>query len=186
MIIGLTGTNAAGKGTVATYLRRKGFKYYSLSDELRSLLRKKKVKATRSNMITWGNHYRSKKGNGYLATLAIMKMADGKAIVDSIRNPGEITELKKLTGFYLIAVDAPPRVRFERARRRMSLRDQKTYGEFVASQKKELSGKGPEQQLNACMKRADFRISNGSDLSNLYKKVDATIRKIPDKDDIKR
>lgn len=180
MIIGLTGTNAAGKGTVAGYLRKKGFRYYSLSDELRALLRKRKIKATRNNMIFWGNHYRSKKGNGCLAALAVRKMGAGNAVVDSIRNPGEIAELKKLRDFYLIAVDAPLRVRFERARKRMSLRDQKTYREFVASQKKELSGKGPEQQLAACMKKADFRISNGSDLSNLYKKIDSTLRGIND------
>ena len=41
MIVGLTGTYAAGKGTVAEYLIGRGFQYYSLSDELRLLLREK-------------------------------------------------------------------------------------------------------------------------------------------------
>ena len=178
MIIGLTGTNASGKGTVAEYLRRKGFRHYSLSDELRSLLKRRKVEATRENLILWGRHYRSEKGNGYLAERVIRKIAGGKTVVDSIRNPGEIAELKKLKDFYLIAIDAPAKTRFERARKRMSRRDQKSYEDFVANQKKELSGKGSEQNLDACIKEANFRIVNDSDLSELYKKIDATLREI--------
>ena len=180
MIIGLTGTNASGKGMVAEYLRKKGFRYHSLSDELRSLLRRRKIKPTRNNLIVWGNYYRSKKGNGYLASKVVRKLSGRNAVIDSIRNPGEITELKKLKGFHLIAIDAPLKIRFERARKRMSRRDQKTYGEFVAAQKRELSGKGPEQQLRACMKKADFKISNGSGLDNLYKKIGSTIIRIND------
>ena len=180
MIIGLTGTNASGKGTVAEYLRKRGFRYHSLSDELRSLLRRRKIKPTRNNLIVWGNYYRSKKGNGYLASKVVRKLSGRNAVIDSIRNPDEIAELKKLKGFHLISADAPFKVRYERAGKRMSRRDQKTDGEFVAAQKRELSGKGPEQQLRACMKKADFRISNGSDLDKLYKKIDSTIRIIND------
>ena len=38
IIIGLTGENCAGKGTVADYLVQKGFYYYSLSDTIREEL----------------------------------------------------------------------------------------------------------------------------------------------------
>ena len=37
-IIGLTGRNAAGKGTVATMLKKRSFEYHSLSDTLRNEL----------------------------------------------------------------------------------------------------------------------------------------------------
>ena len=39
MIIGLTGENCAGKGTVADYLKKKGFYYLSLSDVIREELK---------------------------------------------------------------------------------------------------------------------------------------------------
>ena len=39
-LIGLTGTNGAGKGEVAAYLMKKGYAYVSLSDEIRDELRR--------------------------------------------------------------------------------------------------------------------------------------------------
>ena len=174
MIIGLTGTNASGKGTLAKYLVKKGFSYYSLSDELRQLMEERNIVATRENLIKEGTKYRSEQGRGYLATLVIKKI-EGNAVVDSVRNLGEIEELRKLENFYLIAIDAPVGIRFQRAKKRMSSRDQKTFEEFVAKQKEELAGKGSEQQLVVCMEKADFKIINDSDLKNLYKKMDAIL-----------
>ncbi|MBS3133584.1 AAA family ATPase [Candidatus Woesearchaeota archaeon] len=178
MILGLTGTNASGKSTVAKYFVKKGFAYYSLSDELRALLKKRKIPATRENLIEAGKHYRERYGNGYLAAVVAKKIGKKKAVVDSIRNLGEVAELRKIKGFILIAVDAPVKMRFERARKRMSRRDQKTFFEFTAKEKEELHGKGAGQQIAACMKKADFKINNNLSLGNLYKKMEATLRKI--------
>ena len=179
MIIGLTGTNASGKGSAADYLVKKGFNHYSLSDELRSLLRKRKIPATRANLIEAGRYYREKFGRGYLASIAARKIAKNQnAAIDSIRNLGEIKELKKLRNFYLVALDAPLRLRFERARKRMSRRDQRTFREFAAREKEELYGRGPEQQIMACMRRADFIINTRGGYEKLYNKLEAILAKI--------
>ena len=98
MIIGLTGTNASGKSTVAKYLVRKGFEYHSLSDELRLLLKKRKISATRDNLIKAGKYYRKRHGRGYLASI-VSKKIKKKAVVDSIRNLGEVVELRKIKSF---------------------------------------------------------------------------------------
>ena len=50
MIIALTGKNASGKGETATYLKSKGFSYYSLSDELREELKEKGIEERRKKM----------------------------------------------------------------------------------------------------------------------------------------
>ena len=42
-IIGLTGRNAAGKGTVADLLKKRDFIYHSLSDTLREELSKRNM-----------------------------------------------------------------------------------------------------------------------------------------------
>ncbi len=172
MIIGLTGTNASGKSSVADYLAGKGFSAYSLSDELRLLLKKSRVAATRENLIKAGKHYREKHGRGYLASLVRKKLRGKNAVVDSIRNLGEVAELMKERTFFLVAVDAPVKIRFQRARKRMSRRDQKTFSEFVAREKEELYGKGAGQQIMACMKKADFRIDTKDGYEKLYKKID--------------
>ena len=51
MIIGLTGTNGSGKGTVAEFLKQEGFRYHSLSDELRGVLHQQQVEITLPNLI---------------------------------------------------------------------------------------------------------------------------------------
>ena len=54
-LIGLTGTNGAGKGEVAAYLMKKGYAYVSLSDEIREELRRRGEPITRDSLIAEGN-----------------------------------------------------------------------------------------------------------------------------------
>lgn len=181
MIIGLTGTNASGKSTVAKYLVKKGFDYYSLSDELRLLLKKRKIAATRENLIAAGKDCRTQYGRGYLAEVVLKKIKNkNKIVVDSIRNLGEVSELRKTKGFFLLAVDAPVKIRFQRAKKRMSKRDQKTLAEFIANERKELYGKGAEQQIVACMKQADVTLDTQHGYTKLYKKIDALLKHMRD------
>ncbi|MEK6837873.1 MAG: AAA family ATPase [Nanoarchaeota archaeon] len=182
MIIGLTGTFAAGKGSVAECLIGKGFQYYSLSDELRLLLRGKGITPTRDNLTKAGNALRAKHGSGFLAELVIKRLRGApsvqSSIVDSIRNPGEIAVLRELKDFYMVAVDAPVDIRYERARKRKSERDPKTFSEFLVQEKREMAGKSTEQQLAACINAADFTIKNASDFKNLYKQIDKVLEQI--------
>jgi len=176
MIIGLTGTFAAGKGTVAEYLIGKGFMYYSLSDELRLLMREKGIVTSRDNMQKVANKLREKYGPGFLASLVVKRLRGAPSItnsvVDSIRNVSEIAILRELKGFRLVAVDAPVDIRYERARKRGTERDPKSFGQFVAQEKKELAGNERQQQLMACMKQADFTIKNDGNFKNLYKQIE--------------
>ncbi|MBI2144995.1 AAA family ATPase [Candidatus Woesearchaeota archaeon] len=182
MIIGLTGTYAAGKGTVAENLIGRGFQYYSLSDELRLLLREKGIMPTRDNLTKAGNALRKKHGAGFLAELVLKRVKGApsvaNAVVDSIRNVGEISALRELKDFCLVAVDAPVDVRYERARQRASVRDPKSFSEFLVQEKREMLGRSTEQQLAACMREADFIIKNDGDFRNLYKRIDKVIGEI--------
>ncbi len=182
MIIGLTGTFAAGKGTVAEYLIGKGFQYYSLSDELRLLLREKSISSTRDNLQKAGNTLRAKYGPGFLAELIVRRLRGApsvqNSVVDGIRNPGEAEALGKLKDFYLVAVDAPVDIRYERARRRGSERDPKSFSVFLTQEKREMAGKGTEQQVAACIREASFTITNDGDYKKLYKQIEKTLADI--------
>ena len=161
MIIGLTGRNGAGKGTAAEYLIKKKFKHYSLSDEIREILKEKNMAETRENLIETGRRIREEKGLGFLAKKVMEKCSgEEKAVVDSIRNLGEVRELRKHKDFILIAVNAPARQRFERVKKRNEDRDPETFEEFLRDEEKELSGEGPEQQLLQVIDRADYKIFN--------------------------
>ncbi len=73
-IIGLTGTNCAGKGEAAEFLKKKGFAYFSLSDLIRDKLQKQDMELTRNNLIRYGNLMRKEGGPDILARL-VMKVS---------------------------------------------------------------------------------------------------------------
>ena len=74
IIIGLTGENCAGKGTIAEYLKKKSFYYLSLSDVIREELASKGKEITRANLIEEGNYLRGNLGSGILSKKTIEKM----------------------------------------------------------------------------------------------------------------
>ena len=171
MIIGLTGPNASGKGEVARYLAAKGFKYYSLSDIIREETKKLGIAASRENLILTGNALRKKYGPPVLAA-RIKKRLKGAAIVDSIRNTGEIEELRKLKDFVLLGIDAPVKVRFGRLRKRRRAGDSKSLKELILHEVRENSARSTDQQLSRCMKKADRIIGNDGSLEKLHKKIE--------------
>jgi dephospho-CoA kinase len=173
-LIGLTGTNGAGKGEVAVYLARKGYAYFSLSDEIREELRKKGKEITRDSLIALGNSLRQRYGADILAR-RVAKKVKGKAVIDSIRNPHEAAYLRRRGEFVLVAVDAPIELRYKRVKRRGRLESAATLEDFVAKEKKEMAGGKAEQQLSRVMARADFVIFNDGSLTSLHRKIETVL-----------
>lgn len=170
-LVGLTGTNAAGKGEIAKLLAALGFGYRSLSDVLRAELARRGLEATRDNLIRVGNELRASGGADVLARLVAPEIGTGRFVVDSIRNPAEIAFLRSLGGFRLLGVDAPIEIRFERARRRGRNESASTLEEFRAKEAEELRGGSAGQRLEACLSRADVLIVNDGTLEELARKV---------------
>jgi len=119
IIIGLTGENCAGKGTVADYLAKKGFYYYSLSDVIREELANDGKEITRDALIAKGNELRRNFGPDVLAKRTIGKLqADRNYVIDSIRNPAEAKALLATGKMTLVYVTASPERRFARMKAR--------------------------------------------------------------------
>jgi len=174
--IGLTGLNASGKGTVADLLKENGYSYFSLSDIVREEASKLGLDHSRESLIYSGNMLRKELGPSVLAKKIISKIEvskPSKAVIDSIRNLAEINELKKLPGFILAAVDAPVKVRFERAISRGRVGFEKTMEEFIRIEKKENTSDPDKQQLFECLKAADIKIINGGTVEELKRKIEA-------------
>jgi len=176
MIIGLTGTNGAGKSTIAEILKSKGFTYNSLSDVLREESAKRGIRPTRDNLVVIGNELRMSQGNGVLAKKILEKVRSNKekkAIVDSIRNPDEINELRKEKDFMLIAVDAPIETRFERVKARGRTGDKAlTFDDFRYQDEREMVGESAAQQIRKCIEMADHLIVNDGAIEDLKKKIE--------------
>lgn len=181
MIIGLTGKNASGKGETASYLTDKGFIYLSLSDELREEAKEKNIQSTRENLISLGNELRKKFGSNYLSSKINKKIAEdekSKFVVDSIRNPAEINELRKNKNFVLVGIDAPIALRFERAKARGRLGEASTLQHFIKLEERENFNKSSNQQLDKCLKMADNKIINDGSINELHKKIDNLLEKL--------
>ena len=165
---------------VADYLQKKSFYFYSLSDVIREELTSKGTEITRDALIKEGNNLRQKYGSSVLAVKTTAKLqTDKNYIIDSIRNPAEVNELKKLTRFVLLKIFSAPENRFERMKERNREGDPKTLKEFLRVEELEASNQNSaKQQLTACMKLADKTIVNDDQPENLYKKVDQLLQEL--------
>ena len=162
MIVGLTGRNASGKGTVADWLVARGFRYQSLSDAIRTWLRDQGQEPTRDAMIAGGRALRNQGGPGVLAVRTLRGIARGEdCIVDSVRTPAEVEALRSRPEFVLLEVHADEHVRYERLAARARSGDARSFEEFRRQEEAELhSGDPAAQQLVATAALADFVVPN--------------------------
>ncbi len=179
LVIGLTGENCAGKSTVADYLSKKGFYVLSLSDIIREELKAENKALSRDNLINKGNEMREKFGPGILGKKTVAKVQtvkDRNCVVDSIRNPAEVEELKKLGNFFLLYVTASPEIRFDRIRKRDREEDAKTFEAFLEIEKLEMeNAERTKQNLKATFALADRKIENNRGLPSLYEEVNQAL-----------
>ncbi|MFW6283379.1 MAG: deaminase [Minisyncoccales bacterium] len=179
MIIGITGTLGAGKGSVVEVLKKKGFKHYSVRDFLIEEIKKRGLSINRDNMVSVANQIRKINGPSYIVEKLYEKaQLDKYAIIESIRTIGEAEKIKELGGI-LIAVDANPEKRYSRILTRQSETDNISFEKFLEDEKREMFSANPhEQNLTQCKNLADYIINNDKTLDFLEKKVEEVIEKI--------
>lgn len=183
MIIGLTGRNGSGKGEVARLLQQWGFEYHSLSDILREEIQKKRQPITRERLIAEGTRLREKEGPAVLAERTIAKLeSDRNYVIDSIRNPEEVKAFRRKPNFFLMNIQAPRKVRFERCRKRGREKESQTYQQFVKTEEREFKSDNPAaQQLLATEKLANKILKNDGTLEKLESTLRDLIRSLAKK-----
>lgn len=170
-LIGLTGTNGAGKSEAAAFFVARGCAYFSLSDILREELGTRGEAVTRDNLIRTGNELRERFGPDVLARRTMAKVR-GPAVVDSIRNTHEIAYLRRQPGFVLLAIDAPVETRFARVAARGRDESAADLEAFRNKEEQERAGGATAQQLEACMAAADRLILNDGSIPDLHRKLE--------------
>jgi dephospho-CoA kinase len=170
-LIGLTGTNGSGKGEAASFFKTKDYAYFSLSDIIRDELVLEGRETTRDNLIQKGNALREKHGANILAR-RVMDRVTGKSVIDSIRNPREIEYFRTQEHFILLAIDAPVEIRYTRVRQRGRNESASSLQEFIAKEKEEMTKEEKGQQLEECMRMADYRVTNEGSLEDFFKKLE--------------
>lgn len=185
MIIGITGTLGAGKGTIVEYLESKGYTHYSVRDFLTRELESRGIAKNRSTMLALANELRETYGPSFIAEqlLAQAKEDGDNAVIESVRSVGEAQFLKE-NGAKLWAVDADPKTRYERVYRRASVTDQVSFEEFRQQEAAEFANTDQTKpNLRAVMALANDVFTNNGTPIDLFKQVEhALMRSEPGTD----
>lgn len=179
MIIGVTGTIGAGKGTVVDYLvKEKGFVHLSVRDFLVAEIRHRGMEAEdRSALRQVANELRASFGPSYIIE-QLYKSAierDASVLIESIRAIGE-AEFLKNNGARILAVDADRKLRYERITARGASTDHVDFDTWVMQEERELASTEPwDMNVIGVMQMADARIENDGTLDELHGKVDTML-----------
>jgi dephospho-CoA kinase len=178
-IIGITGTNGAGKTTIVEILKE-SFPYTHLSVRkyLVKELKLQKREVNRDNMRILANELRSKYGPGYIVQELYKEALElnQSCFIESIRCVGEIETLRDIanetkSNFLLIGIDAEQRVRYERTLDRSQI-DQISFQKFKRQEEAESRSEDPgEQNLIKCLQMADKIFYNNNTIKELKEEI---------------
>jgi len=179
IILGLVGQIASGKDTVADYLIKKyRAEKISFSQPFRDIMKRMQIPINRVNLSRLGNDLRRDFGKDILSKVIARDVLNSRAkivILPNVRMEEDIIHLKKIPGFYLVAVEADARTRFERLRKRDQYEDDrtKTWPEFQRDAKLYT-----ERHIRGIMEKAPYRLDNNGTFKDLHKQVEDLLIKL--------
>lgn len=176
LVIWITGTLWAGKGTIVKHLVEKyNFQHLSVRAFLIEEIEKRKLPVNRNSMIIVANDIRKKFGPESITDSLYEKAKNsGKnTIIESVRAVWEVVSLRNKWFFYLFAIDANPRTRYDRILLRWSESDHVSFAEFAMDEAREMSSNDPNKQnIARCMEMADYVFLNDGTVDDLKKQLD--------------
>lgn len=180
MIIGITGTNGAGKGTVVEYLKTKGFRHFSARSFFVEEINKQGLPVNRDTMTQIANKLRAENGPEYFAQVALREAekVGGDWVIESIRTLGEADYLK-LNKAILWGVNADERIRYERIQLRASETDKISFNKFLEDEEREWNNTDrTKQNLQAVIGMADYVFKNNATQEELFEEVEKELSKL--------
>lgn len=182
MILGVTGSFGAGKGAFVDYLtREKGFVHYSASGFITEEIEKRGLPVHRDSMRQVANELRDVYGSAYIIESLYeraKKCGHESSIIESLRARSEVAKIKALGGF-VIGIDAPPRIRYERTQKRGSNKDHVDFDTWCVQEKSEMNPDDPSKQdIFGALADSDTVIVNEGSLTEFYEKIDRVLREL--------
>lgn len=182
MILGITGTDGAGKGTVVDYLvHSKNFTHCSARAIWEQEFLNRGIESSRVNMRLVANEMRAQFGNDFLVTYYLKKIVEENlqdVVIESIRTIDEVKTLKAHGGL-LLAVDADQNIRYSRIQSRASSSDNVSLEEFIQQEQLEMNDPNPHGMQKAkVMESADYTIVNNISITDLVTQTEFALKKM--------
>ena len=159
LIVCLTGMPGAGKSTVASFLKEKGFATVTMGDAVREEAKRQGLESTDANLGKLMLKLRQDLGPGAVAHLVLQKLerdgSSGNVVIDGIRSIPEVEVLKKAGHVKLLAIHASQDTRFKHLVDRARSDAPASSDEFAGRDKRELS-----VGISEAIALADETISN--------------------------
>lgn len=179
IILGFVGQIASGKDVSKKYLEKKyGAQSCRFSSILRDVLTRIGVEIKRENLQKISTVLRQTFGEDLMA-VAISKDASNLnadiVIVDGVRRLTDISHLTALPHFFLVKIEADPKLRYERmkARNENVGDDKKTFEDFMKDHVVEA-----DREIPKVMETAKYSINNDGNLEQLYAQLDKMIAEL--------
>jgi dephospho-CoA kinase len=172
IVLGITGRIGAGKTSAGTYLSRAhGFEYVRYSQVLSDWMAQDPNSKARLQAVGW-----EVMAGGMQVELNRMLIArigpNGDCTIDGLRHPLDYESLKDkfASSFFLIYIDCPLELRWQRLRNKPHYRERE---EFVSADSHPV-----EQQIDALKMRAHVVVENTRSLQDLNSALDGVLGRI--------
>lgn len=145
IIICLTGMPGAGKSTIASSLKEKGFEVITMGDAVREEAKRQNLEPTDRNLGTLMLKLRTELGPGAIAHLILRKIEKDTnhnrsiVIIDGIRSMSEVDILRSIGYVKLLAIHASTNTRFIYTKERARFDSPSSIQDFVVRDKRELT-----------------------------------------------
>ncbi len=180
-IVGIAGTHASGKDSLAEYLASKhGFYHVSTGDVFREEAMKKYGSIERPILYKTANEIRQAQGHGAVSKIALERFEKDKSqykglVVSGFRALAEAQVIKDEGGIILF-VDAPLQARYERLKSRARAEEGVlSFEEFQKREKAENGGVDPAFNIMAIKDIADHVLINDDDFEDFLHRAEEAL-----------
>jgi len=175
-VISISGMPGAGKGVAAEAAKQLGIEVLVLGDVIREETQRRGLDPTPQNMGTVMLQVRDEEGPAAVANRLLSKIEERRSdvvIVEGVRGPEELAELKSKFEVVTVAIHASPKTRFQRLLSRGRSDDPKTWETFYERDNREL-----KVGLGHVIALADTVVVNEGTIAELQSSLKAILAKM--------
>ncbi|MDB5165986.1 MAG: hypothetical protein JWM37_58 [Candidatus Saccharibacteria bacterium] len=178
--IGIAGTSASGKDTAADHLAELGYLHVSTAEIIRQEAQRLYGNEDQYVLRKVGHELRQRQGPAATCLLGLSRYMEQRhlyrgVVISGFRAVAPAQAIRDVGGV-LLAIDAPPEIRYQRQVGRARPGESRSYEEFLAFEEEELAGTlSTGQDIRGVQRISDVQIYNDGDLPTFLRQVETAV-----------